>query len=104
MKYMLHAEVDRINLGKPLYKDPTEEILFSQRCQQEVKELKEKMRGREKTMKSVREKAEKYQKTLEQALEDDARWLIRRKYGLDRCRLIDDPDAKIPLPQTNLKK
>ena len=104
IKQMLHAEVDRINQGKPLYRDQTEELLFSQQCQQEVTDLMEKMLGREKTMKSVKEKAEKYHKSLEQALEDDARWLIRRKYGLDHCRLIDDPDAKIPLPQTNLKK
>ena len=104
IKQMLHAEVDRINQGKPLYRDQTEELLFSQQCQQEVTDLMEMMLGREKTMKSVKEKAEKYHKSLEQALEDDARWLIRRKYGLDHCRLIDDPDAKIPLPQTNLKK
>ena len=104
IKQMLHAEVDRINQRKPLYRDQTEELLFSQQCQQEVTDLMEKMLGREKTMKSVKEKAEKYHKSLEQALEDDARWLIRRKYGLDHCRLIDDPDAKIPLPQTNLKK
>ena len=75
--------------------------MFSQQCQQEVVELMEKMRGREKTMKSVKEKAEKNNKTIEKALEDDARWLIRRKYGLNRCRLVDDPDAKIPIPKTN---
>ena len=55
-------------------------------------------------MKKVKEKAEKNNKTLEEALEDDARWLIRKKYDLDRCRLIDDPDAKIPLPKTNPNK
>ena len=64
----------------------------------------EQMRGREETMKKVKEKAEKNNKTLEEALEDDACWLIRKKYGLDRCRLIDDPDAKIPLPKTNPNK
>ena len=101
---MLHAEVDRIKEGKPLYKDQQDEILFSQQCQQEVEELMEKMRGREETMKKVKEKAEKNNKTLEEALEDDARWLIRKKYDLDRCRLIDDPDAKIPLPKTNPNK
>ena len=104
MNRMLHAEVDRIKEGKPLYKDQQDEILFSQQCQREVEELMEKMRGREETMKKVKEKAEKNNKTLEEALEDDARWLIRKKYGLDRCRLIDDPDAKIPLPKTNPNK
>lgn len=98
---MLHAEVDRIKEGKPLYKDQPDEILFSQQCQREVVELMEKMRGREETMKNVKEKAEKNNKTIEKALEDDARWLIRRKYGLNRCRLVDDPDAKIPIPKTN---
>lgn len=98
---MLHAEVDRIKEGKPLYKDQQDEIMFSQQCQQEVVELMEKMRGREETMKNVKEKAEKNNKTIEKALEDDARWLIRRKYGLNRCRLVDDPDAKIPIPKTN---
>lgn len=98
---MLHAEVDRIKEGKPLYKDQPDEIMFSQQCQREVVELMEKMRGREETMKNVKEKAEKNNKTTEKALEDDARWLIRRKYGLNRCRLVDDPDAKIPIPKTN---
>lgn len=98
---MLHAEVDKIKEGKPLYKDQQDEIVFSQQCQQEVEELMEKMRGREETMKNVKEKAEKNNKTIEKALEDDARWLIRRKYGLNRCRLVDDPDAKIPIPKTN---
>ncbi len=98
---MLHAEVDRIKEGKPLYKDQPDEIMFSQQCQREVVELMEKMRGREETMKNVKEKAEKNNKTIEKALEDDARWLIRRKYGLNRCRLVDDPDAKIPIPKTN---
>lgn len=101
LSHMLHAEVDRIKEGKPLYKDQPDEIMFSQQCQQEVVELMEKMRGREKTMKSVKEKAEKNNKTIEKALEDDARWLIRRKYGLNRCRLVDDPDAKIPIPKAN---
>jgi hypothetical protein len=104
MNRMLHAEVDRIKEGKPLYKDQTDEILFSQQCQREVVELMEQMRGREETMKKVKEKAEKNNKTLEEALEDDARWLIRKKYDFDRCRLIDDPDAKIPLPKTNPNK
>ena len=98
---MLHAEVDRIKEGKPLYKDQPDEIMFSQQCQREVVELMEKMRGREETMKNVKEKAEKNNKTIEKALEDDARWLIRRKYGLNRCRLVDDLDAKIPIPKTN---
>ena len=98
---MLHAEVDRIKEGKPLYKDQPDEIMFSQQCQREVVELMEKMRGREETMKNVKEKAEKNNKTIEKALEDDARWLIRRKYGLNRCRRVDDPDAKIPIPKTN---
>ena len=49
-------------------------------------------------MESIREKAIKHNKTLEKAIEDDAIWLIRRKYKLDQCRLVDDPDAEIPLP------
>ena len=102
MKMMLHAEVDRIKAGKPLYKDQTTEILFARRCQQEVKDLKERMRNSEKSMEEVRKKAEKYNKTIEKALEDDAIWLIRKKYGLDHCRLIDDPDAQIVLP-TSIK-
>ena len=54
----------------------------------------------EKLMPSIREKAQKYHKTLEQAIEDDAIWITREKYGLDHCRLIDDPDAQIVLPTT----
>ena len=98
MKTMLHAEVDRLQAGKPLYRDQQAEIQFSLHCQQETKALMERMRGNPETMEKVKEKAEKYGKTLDKALEDDAIWLIRQKYRLDQCRLIDDPEAKIPLP------
>ena len=54
----------------------------------------------EKLMPIIREKAEKLHKTLEQAIEDDAVWITREKYGLDHCRLIDDPDAQIVIPTT----
>ena len=95
---MLHAEVDHIREGQPLYRDQLAEIQFGQRCLQEVETLKIKMLGNEETMAAVRQKAEQYDKTLEKALDDDARWLIRRKYKLDCCRLTDDPEAEIPLP------
>ena len=95
---MLLAEAERIKEGKPLYRDQKAEIAFGQRCLQEVETLKQQMLGNEETMAAVRQKAEKYDKTLEKALDDDARWLIRRRYKLDHCRLIDDPDAEIPLP------
>lgn len=98
MWHMLHAESDRIMQGKPLYRDQTAEIQFAQRCQQEMEVLKEQMRGRPKTMEAVTQKAEAKGKTVEEALDDDAKWLIRRKYKLDQCRLTDDPDASIPLP------
>ena len=100
MDQMLHAEADRIKAGKPLYKDQIDEIQFSLRCQEEVKERMIRLSNSEKLMPSIREKAEKYHKTLEQAIEDDALWITREKYGLDHCRLIDDPDAKIVLPTT----
>ena len=98
MTQMLHAEVDRIKADEPLYKDQADEIRFSLRCQQEVEALMERMRNNEKTMRTVREKAEQNGKTVEKALEDDARWLIRRKYKLDSCVLIKHPDAEIPIP------
>lgn len=98
MNQMLHAEVDRIKADEPLYKDQADEIRFSLRCQQEVEALMERMRNNEKTMRTVREKAEQNGKTVEKALEDDARWLIRRKYKLDSCVLIKHPDAEIPIP------
>jgi len=98
MQQMLHAEVDRIKAGKPLYKDQTAEIRFSLHCQDEVKQLMQKIPDNEKLMESIREKAIKHNKTLEKAIEDDAIWLIRRKYKLYQCRLVDDPDAEIPLP------
>ena len=98
LELMLHAEADHILQGRPLYKDQHDELQFAQHCRREIVELMEKMRGDENLMQQVREKAEKNNKTLDKALEDDARWLVRRKYGLDRCRLTDDPDAEIPLP------
>ncbi len=100
MTQMLHAEVDRINAGKPLYKDQADEIQFGQRCQQEAKELAMRIPNNEKLMPSIREKAIKYNKTLEKAIEDDAIWLIREKYGLDHCVLLVDPDAEIPIPKS----
>lgn len=100
MDQMLHAEVDRIKAGKPLYKDQIDEIQFSLQCQEEVKERMIRLSNSEKLMPIIREKAEKYHKTLEQAIEDDALWITREKYGLDHCRLIDDPDAQIVLPTT----
>ena len=44
------------------------------------------------TMASIREKAEKYNKTVEKALRDDARWVVNRK--------IEQGTLKWP-PQTN---
>jgi hypothetical protein len=98
MRFMLHAEADRIREGKPLYRDQQAEIQFGQRCQQEVKDLMEKMRNTPVSMEKVAQKAEQKGKTLDEALEDDAQWLIRQKYKLDGCRLTDNPDAEIPLP------
>ena len=43
-------------------------------------------------------KAIKQNKPLDKAIEDDAIWITREKYGLDHYRLIDDPDAVIPIP------
>ena len=104
LRMMLHAEVNRLREGRPLYRDQKAEIRFGQQCLQEVETLKIRMLGNEKNMAEVRQKAEQYDKTLEKALDDDARWLIRRKYGLDRCRLVDNPDAEIPLPSDSQLK
>lgn len=98
MDQMLHAEVDRIQAGKTLYKDQTDEIKFSLLVQEEVRQRIGRIPDHEKLMESIREKAIKQNKPLEKAIEDDAIWITREKYGLDRCRLIDDPDAVIPLP------
>jgi len=95
MQQMLHAEVDRIKAGRPLYKNQTDEIRFSLRCQEEVKEQMIKLSKNEKLMTEIREKAEMYHKTLEKAIEDDAVWLIRHKYKLEGCTLRDDPDANV---------
>jgi hypothetical protein len=98
MDQMLHAEVDHLKAGKPLYKDQTDEIRFSFLVQEEVQQRIKRIPNYEKLMESIREKAIKQNKPLEKAIEDDAIWITREKYGLDRCRLIDDPDAVIPLP------
>ena len=96
---MLHVEADHINEGKPLYKDQTAEIQFGQRCQQEVKELAMRITKNEELMPSIREKAIKNNKTIEKAIEDDAIWLIKQKYGLYHYTLLIDPDAEIPVSQ-----
>lgn len=100
MNQMLHAEVDRLKAGKPLYRDQADEIRFSLLCQEEVKERMVRLANSEKLMPSIREKAEKYNKTIEKAIEDDAIWVVREKYGLNHCRLIDNPDAEIVIPVT----
>ena len=100
MDQMLHAEVDRIKAGKPLYKDQTDEILFSLQVQEEVRQRIQRIPNYENLMASIREKAIKQNKPLDKAIEDDAIWITREKYGLDHCRLIDDPDAQIVLPIT----
>ncbi len=105
MLQMLHAEVDRIKAGKPLYKDQTDEILFSLLVQEEVRQRIERIPGHEDLMESIREKAIKQNKSLDKAIEEDAIWITRAKYGLDHCRLVDDPNAVIPIPSDfQLKK
>ncbi len=100
MDQMMHAEADRVMASKPLYKDQTDEIQFGQRCQQEVKELAMRIPKNEELMPSIREKAIKNNKTIEKAIEDDAIWLIKQKYGLYHYTLLIDPDAEIPIPKS----
>lgn len=98
MERMLHAEVDRIKAGKPLYRDQTDEIQYSLWCQEEVRQRIERIPNSPKLMESIRKKAIKQNKPLDKAIEEDAIWITREKYGLDHCRLVDDPDAVIPIP------
>lgn len=98
LNQMLHAEADRIREGKPLYKDNMTEIQFGWKCMEEAEQLVLRMPNNEKQMQAIRLHMEKQGKTLEQTMKNDAVWIIQRKYGLERCRLIDDPDAEIPLP------
>ena len=100
MDQMLHAEVDRIKAGKPLYRDQTEEIRFSLLVQEEVRQRIKRIPNHKDLMESIREKATRLNKPLDKAIEDDAIWITREKYGLDHCRLIDDPDAVIPIIPT----
>ena len=99
MDQILHAEVDRIKAGKPLYKDQTDEIRFSFQVQEEVQQRIKRIPNYEKLMEIIREKAIKQNKPLEKAIEDDAIWMTMENYGLDHCRLDDDPDAVIPIPK-----
>ena len=99
MNQMLHAEVDRIKADKPLYKDQTAEIQFARQCQEEVRGRIERIPGNAELLEHIRKDAEKRHKPMNKAIEDAAIWITREKYGLDHCRLIDDPDAKIPIPQ-----
>ena len=98
MERMLHAEVDRIKAGKPLYRDQTDEIQYSLWCQEEVRQRIERIPNSPKLMESIRKKAIKQNKPLDKAIEEDAIWITREKYGLDHYRLVDDPDAVIPIP------
>jgi hypothetical protein len=98
MNQMLHAEVDHIKADKPLYKDQTAEILFARQCQEEVRQRIGRIPGNAELLEHIRKDAEKRHKPMDKAIEDAAIWITREKYGLDHCRLIDDPDAVIPLP------
>lgn len=98
MDQMLHAEVDRIKAGKPLYKDQADEILYSSQVQKEVKQRIERIPNNKELLKHISKDAEKRHKPLDKAIEDAAIWITREKYGLDHCRLDDNPDAVIPLP------
>ena len=98
MDQILHAEVDRLKAGKPLYRDQAEEIRFSMLVQEEVRQRIGRIPSHEDLMEIIREKALKQNKPLDKAIEEDAIWITREKYGLDHCRLIDDPDAVIPIP------
>ena len=99
MNQMLHAEVDRIKADKPLYKDQTAEIQFARQCLEEVRGRTERIPGNAELLEHIRKDAEKRHKPMDKAIEDAAIWITREKYGLDHCRLIDDPDAEIPIPQ-----
>ena len=101
MNQMLHAEVDRIKAGKPLYRDQAEEIRFSLLCQGEVKQRVKRIPDNAELLEHIRKDAEKRHKPLDKAIEDAAIWITREKYGLDHCRLADDPDAQIPMSQLN---
>ena len=99
MNQMLHAEVDRIKADKPLYKDQTAEIQFARQCLEEVRGRIERIPDNAELLEHIRKDAEKRHKPMDKAIEDAAIWITREKYGLDQCRLIDDPDAEIPIPQ-----
>ena len=99
MDQILHAEVDRIKADKPLYKEQLAEIHYSLQCQQEAQELMAKIPNNEQWMLVIKEHAEKYGKTMDDAIEDAAIWFIKEKTGLDHCRLTNDPDAVIPIPK-----
>ena len=98
MNQMLHAEVDCIKADKPLYKDQTAEIQFARQCLEEVRGRIERIPDNAELLEHIRKDAEKRHKPMDKAIEDAAIWITREKYGLDHCRLIDDPDAEIPIP------
>jgi hypothetical protein len=100
MSQMLHAEVDRLKAGKPLYKDQTDEIQFSLQVQEEVQQRIGRIPNNAELLEHIRKDAEKRHKPLDKAIEDAAIWITREKYGLDHCRLADDPDAYIPIPSS----
>lgn len=97
LQMMLRAEAGRIMDGKPLYRDQQAEIDFAQRCLQEVEALMLKMKDTPKSMEIIEQQALEKHKTVEKTLRDNAEWLIRRKYGLQECRFLDNPDSEIPL-------
>lgn len=98
MDQMLHAEVDRIKAGKPLYKDQTDEILFSLQVQEEVRQRIGRIPGNAELLEHIRKDAEKRQKPLDKAIEDAAIWITKEKYDLYHYQLINNPDAIIPIP------
>ena len=98
LAHILEAEADHLREGQPLYRDQQAEVAFGLQCLREVETLKQKMTDNKETMATLRRQSEERGITLEQSMEGNAKWLIRRKYHLDQCRFLDNPESVIPIP------
>ena len=76
---LLQEEITNVLLQKPLLRDNKEFVTRDNFLSIHREQIMNEMQSDPKQMKSVKEKAKKYYKTIEQALYDDADWILNDK-------------------------
>ena len=76
---LLQEEITNVLLQKPLLRDNKEFVTRDNFLNIHREQIMKDMQSDPKQMKSIKEKAKKYDKTMEQAIYDDADWILDNK-------------------------